>query len=74
MFNAPNVINKGIMGIDFDSFGFMDSLKIMLYGMALIFFVTAVLIIFVLVLNNYSKKKKEKEEAKKEAEINNESY
>lgn len=74
MFFAPAVISKGFLDFDFEHFSFLDSLKVMLYGMALIFFVTAILIVFVLILNNYSKKKKEKEEKAKKTEIENESY
>ncbi len=72
MFNAPNVVSKGLFDFDFNSFSFLDSLRVMLYGMLVIFVVTAILIIFVMLLNRYSKKKKEKEE--KETEIENESY
>ena len=62
MLKLFNILNSGILTPRIEGFDFIDSLKVMLRGMLLIFLVTGVLILMVVLLNKYSKKKKEKEE------------
>ncbi len=62
MFRIMSVLKSGFLTPSVDNFGFLDSLKVMLRGMLLIFLVTGVLILMVVILNKYSNRKKSKEQ------------
>ncbi len=62
MFRIMSVLKSGFLTPNVDNFGFLDSLKVMLRGMLLLFLVTGVLILMVIILNKYSNRKKSKEQ------------
>lgn len=51
LFSANSVVMNGFFDFSKDGFGFVDSLKVMLLGLIIIFVVTGVLILCVAALN-----------------------
>lgn len=61
LFKSISPVMNGFFDFSTDSFGFLDSLKVMLLGLIIIFIVTGVLILCVGVLNKMGAKSKRSE-------------
>lgn len=61
LFKSISPVMNGFFDFSKDSFGFLDSLKVMLLGLIIIFIVTGVLILCVGVLNKMGAKSKRSE-------------
>lgn len=61
LFKSISPVMNGFFDFTQDSFGFLDSLKVMLLGLIIIFIVTGVLILCVAVLNKMGAKSKRSE-------------